>query len=107
MRRDFQSRREHCTGEPRGGAVKGGRSVAPDGSLLCVGCGMCCDGTLYSRVKITADELSVLSDDGFSFFSLDEEEFFRQPCPKVSCGSCTIYRTRPRTCRTYRCALLK
>jgi hypothetical protein len=36
-----------------------------------------------------------------------EKRFFRQPCPRFSCGSCTIYFKRPQVCRRYRCELLK
>lgn len=74
---------------------------------LCVGCGMCCDGTLFARAKTTLDEEPRLLELGFDLEPLNGKRWFVQPCPMASCGSCTIYENRFAICRSYRCALLK
>ena len=31
---------------------------AADGSSICIGCGLCCDGTMFVRGKLTAEAAS-------------------------------------------------
>ena len=77
----------------------------PEGSI-CIGCGFCCDGTLHGRTTVRPnDEAGVRAVD----LAVEQEggkRFFRQPCPRFSCSSCSIYANRPGVCRTYQCALL-
>ncbi len=68
---------------------------------------MCCDGTLFSRVKAAPDEEPGLAEIGFALAEIDGHQWFSQPCPMSNCGSCAIYESRPATCRRYRCDLLK
>ena len=79
----------------------------PGNDSLCVGCGLCCDGTLFSRVNVGSDDQESLARLGFSFFLHEGENCFAQPCLAAANGLCAIYADRPHTCRTYRCALLK
>lgn len=74
------------------------------GSALCQACGLCCDGTLFDTLRLTADEalhppprLPIFDDAG--------RATVRFPCPAHR-GGCTIYDDRPGTCRAYRCNLL-
>jgi Putative zinc- or iron-chelating domain len=80
-----------------------------EASQMCVSCGFCCDGTLFNRVGVPDDgerervrryglEIRPTRGDGYSF---------RQPCTMHVDGACTIYEDRPRTCRTFRCSLLR
>ena len=72
----------------------------------CVGCGLCCDGTLFSRAKVRLGEQKRLSALGFSFFPQGDADWFSQPCVAATEGRCAIYAARPHTCRAYSCALL-
>ena len=81
--------------------------AATENPSICIGCGLCCDGTLhgYTRVSESDEEGAAAID-----LIVDEEDgkrIFRQPCPQFSCGRCKVYSKRPPVCRTYRCALLK
>jgi hypothetical protein len=73
----------------------------------CVGCGLCCDGTMFERVRAEAEEEQRILNSGLS---LDEEKgirYFPLPCPHSVGGRCGIYEGRFTKCRTFRCKLLK
>lgn len=75
---------------------------------ICVGCGICCDGTLHPNARVRpGDEEGVLAAGLEIIVQDDGKQAFPLPCPHVRCGSCSIYAARPNVCRTYRCALLK
>lgn len=75
---------------------------------ICVGCGLCCDGTVLSHLAV-ADE----SDLGAPLRALGVEVLveadppvFALPCPAVEAGVCTVYRLhRPRACSRFECDL--
>lgn len=73
---------------------------------ICVGCGLCCDGTLHAVATVQAHDEAAVKAAGLEISGKVGERVFRQPCPRFSCGSCSVYERRPRVCRTYRCALL-
>lgn len=74
---------------------------------ICVGCGMCCDGTLFSRASVTSndDPVSLVSL-GFITKGDETDRWFIQPCQAFGDGHCQVYDQRPQTCRRFRCALL-
>lgn len=75
---------------------------------LCLGCGICCDGTLFSRVVLKeGDDAVRLRSHGFTIQQRDEESFFSQACHGFSNGCCTVYDDRPRTCRRFSCDLYR
>lgn len=75
---------------------------------ICVGCGMCCDGTLFGRVDVTdADDLDHLRSVGVQLRARGSGTDFEQPCSCSVDGRCTVYDHRPTTCRTYSCLLLQ
>ena len=84
--------------------------IAPldDGSELCVACGICCDGILFSSVTITdpseAERVRALR---IPVHVVDERHFFDQPCSALGDNGCSIYTERPLLCHAYRCLLLK
>jgi hypothetical protein len=80
---------------------------APDDTRPCVGCGMCCDGTLYSRAKVAPGEGPRIEAHGLQLTQAEDRTYFRLPCLHERCGACTIYETRFEVCRTFRCALLR
>lgn len=81
----------------------------PDGSDLCLQCGLCCDGTLFSNVIIEADERDFVESLGLSIEPGPNGESLTmlQPCPAFIDGCCSLYeRGRPNTCDKYSCGLL-
>ena len=74
---------------------------------ICVGCGMCCDGTLFSRAILKPnDKFDRLGELGFEVERNETEIWFHQPCHAFGDGCCTVYTERPLTCRGFRCELL-
>lgn len=82
-------------------------SEADVSSQLCVGCGMCCDGTLYERASVAPGEDETMAATGLELFGDAGNRSFRQPCPHSSCGRCMIYESRFEICRTFECSLLR
>jgi Fe-S-cluster containining protein len=75
---------------------------------ICVGCGMCCDGTMYRTVNVRADDrIEILEAAGLVFSTADDLTSFRQPCSAFGDGCCSVYADRPSGCRSYRCLLLR
>jgi hypothetical protein len=58
---------------------------------LCRSCGLCCDGSLFGRVTLQADEVHL--------------PVLEQPCAAHSSSACSIYAERPRACRAFTCRL--
>ncbi len=73
-------------------------------SELCLGCGICCDGSLFSSGPLEPEEVPVARRLGLVI----EDGDFRQPCARldVSTKRCGVYAERPSACRAYRCELL-
>jgi Fe-S-cluster containining protein len=74
---------------------------------ICIGCGLCCDGTLHGTATVKSDDEQNVIAAGLEIVDDGKRRFFRQPCPHFTCGACSIYADRPKVCRKYRCALLK
>jgi uncharacterized protein len=73
---------------------------------ICLDCGLCCDGTMFSKVDVgEADSVESLAASGVHVLSVDGKSAFRQPCSAFGAGCCSIYENRPAICRGYRCAL--
>jgi hypothetical protein len=74
---------------------------------LCLSCGFCCDGSLFTHVTVADPvEQSVLLDAGFQLDDTTTPPRFRQPCAAHRDGCCQIYDQRPTECRRYRCRVL-
>lgn len=82
-------------------------AAKPDGSSLCLACGMCCDGTLHAHVVVEPNEIARVSALGLKVEAQGDSLGFRQPCPLYRGPQCSIYANHPATCRTYQCKLLK
>jgi Fe-S-cluster containining protein len=78
-----------------------------DASALCLGCGLCCNGVMFSQVRAEQLEAPKLRELGLDLERIGDRLKFRLPCPLHHDGQCGIYSDRPRRCRTFRCALLK
>lgn len=81
--------------------------LAPS-EALCTRCGFCCDGSLFGHVPIGDDEAERLPAPLVAVPREGEKTrlAFLQPCAAFG-ATCTVYGDRPKTCRTYRCELLK
>ena len=75
---------------------------------LCLTCGLCCDGTLFSSVRLKQDDkVAPLKAVDIKFISNEDSNEFKQPCAAHKNCTCTVYRDRPQECRAYKCELLK
>jgi hypothetical protein len=75
-------------------------------SDLCASCGLCCNGALFGEVPILAGEAAAMRRLGLELTHRDDSEWFAQPCAMLCGTRCSIYDSRPRTCRSYRCRVL-
>jgi hypothetical protein len=75
---------------------------------ICVGCGFCCDGTLFIHAVLKPGErTSVPEKIRAQVFNEGEKDYFWLPCSYFS-QKCTIYdNRRADVCGTYRCQLLR
>jgi len=85
-----------------------------DGSMdsspqsLCLSCGLCCDGTLFSSVPLKQDdEITPLKTVGINIVSDSDSNSFKLPCAAHQNRTCIVYANRPLSCKTYKCELLK
>ncbi|MFZ2403633.1 MAG: YkgJ family cysteine cluster protein [Methylobacter sp.] len=77
------------------------------GSELCLACGLCCDGTLFSRVPVNnTDNIPIFQETAVKAISSRGQSSFNQPCPAYVNRGCQIYTDRPKNCRKFRCKLL-
>lgn len=81
--------------------------TSPDAGSICIGCGLCCDGTLHSNTRVKKDDEDSVAAAGLPVVLDEGKRVFRQPCPHFANGRCGIYAQRPPVCRTYKCALLQ
>src|SRR5437899_7968072 len=85
--------------------------LSNSGESLCLECGLCCNGVIFSDVKLQAeDDAFRLRRLGLSVASPSsgvEVGRFRQPCSALDGCRCTIYADRPKYCREFECLVLK
>ncbi|MCY1029906.1 YkgJ family cysteine cluster protein [Corallococcus sp. BB11-1] len=76
-------------------------------STLCLHCGMCCDGTLFTQVPLQPHESGALGQRGLPLTTREDGAVvLPQPCAALNGRCCTAYTERPEACRRYRCQLL-
>lgn len=80
----------------------------PEEQVICVKCGMCCDGTLFLHAHLNFGERGNLPEKiERQSYSKDGKDYFRLPCGYFK-GKCTIYdHKKADVCSAYRCQLLK
>ena len=75
---------------------------------LCPDCGLCCNGVLYSSVRLQSEDnpahLELL---GLALQPEDSGRSFSQPCVMHDGSLCRIYPERPARCRQFRCRVLE
>lgn len=79
-----------------------------DEQMICVKCGMCCDGTLFRFARLNPGERGNLPEriDERSYTE-EGKDYFHLPC-LYFVGKCSIYDSKKAdVCSDYRCQLLK
>lgn len=72
-------------------------------SDLCKSCGLCCDGTLFSKVKARPVNPLIVKE-----LSLDDSlGYFKLPCSCLVNTTCSIYEERPTICQDFFCKQIK
>jgi Fe-S-cluster containining protein len=82
--------------------------LAEEATRLCLSCGLCCQGVLFSHVNLDVHETELT--DRFDlpeYPDPDGQPAFRLPCKCYQEDRCSIYALRPRICRNYQCKLLQ
>jgi hypothetical protein len=75
-------------------------------STLCLACGLCCDGNLFTQVPLRAEEVEPIRHRGLPILERPHGAALRQRCGALDGRRCDIYDDRPAACRSYRCMLL-
>ncbi len=92
---------------PAAGRAADPAAHPPDGSRLCLACGLCCRGALHTNVLLLPEEQGPARELGLRPESYPDHLGFRLPCVHYKERRCAIYPARPAACRRYRCALLE
>lgn len=75
-------------------------------SILCRGCGLCCDGSLFSHVGLEPGEADQLHALGIpTQVRRSGTEVLAQGCCALKGRECQIYAARPASCAAYECVL--
>lgn len=77
-------------------------------STLCLRCGMCCDGTLFTHVSLQPAEAEALQQRALpTVRRADGSPALAQHCAALAGDgrTCTVYADRPASCRRYHCQL--
>lgn len=83
-------------------------SAEQSAQSLCLACGLCCDGTIFSQVTLKPeDDVAPLEANGVHILIDGNARVFKQPCAAHKNCVCTAYADRPHNCRSYQCKLLK
>ena len=73
---------------------------------LCVRCGLCCTGYVFSEVDVEPEAVGRLEAGGLKI-AKDEKGFcFSLPCAAYKGRCCSVYSDRPNICRNFKCKLL-
>ncbi len=75
-------------------------------STLCLHCGLCCDGTLFTHVPLQRTEAAPLRALGLPVKEREDgTQVLPQRCAALDGRHCTAYAARPEGCRRYHCQL--
>lgn len=82
--------------------------ASPEEQDICIDCGLCCDGTLFSQAVLRKSERGNLPPkiEESSVTGTEADYYFNLPCGYFA-GRCSIYESRrPEVCSRYRCQIL-
>jgi uncharacterized protein len=75
---------------------------------LCLGCALCCDGTIFHDVRLRPGEKAgPLKALGLPVRKRGNLTFLAQPCAALDGTRCQAYAVRPRHCRKFDCRLFQ
>jgi hypothetical protein len=76
---------------------------------ICTSCGLCCDGSLFARARLTADDLNEhLAKAEILALHEADKIFFHLPCHHLENRHCNIYHMwRPDICSRFKCKVLR
>ena len=80
--------------------------MARDESALCLACGLCCQGPLFSWAVLQPDELAHAETLPVVMVDREDALGFRLPCACFRDMHCTVYDERFQVCRDFACQLL-
>ena len=78
--------------------------MIPDLGALCQSCGLCCDGTLFTRVPLRESEFAPAAVKAVT--TPTNGRYLPQPCAALEGSRCSCYGERPQACRGFECTLL-
>jgi uncharacterized protein len=84
----------------------GPEAETPDGSRLCLECGICCQGAFHFGARVHDGEHDAVRALGLTITDSAEGPVFPLPCLLHVDNRCTAYADRPSACRSYQCKLL-
>lgn len=76
-------------------------------SQLCMTCGMCCDGNLFSFVALSTAEATALKAEGLAVVDHEGRLKLAQRCGALDGCHCRVYEKRPFVCRRFDCLLAR
>lgn len=85
----------------------GGVEAPTEPGELCRNCGLCCDGTLFNRVRVDTEIVASRLIQIGAKIEQNEVMHLVQPCAAHQHGDCAIYDDRPDVCRSFECGLLR
>jgi uncharacterized protein len=91
-----------------GAVAEDGSGMVDEADSICIGCGLCCDGTVLTHLAVSdeSDLGAPLRALGIELIAAAEPPVFELPCPAVAGGVCTIHHLhRPRACAQFECDL--
>lgn len=75
---------------------------------LCPACGLCCNGVLFADLALQqGDDFQRLKELGLKVRARGKLAKIVQPCACFDGKLCSIYKERPKNCRSFECGLLK
>jgi hypothetical protein len=77
-----------------------------NGSLLCLECGLCCEGVLHTHAVATPLDTRRLRRLGLAVEQFGNHAGFRLPCPLFKDHRCSVYPPRLHACQSYSCEIL-
>lgn len=75
-------------------------------SDLCINCGLCCNGTLFSHAHMREHEIEQVVRLGMKKSTDTVMDCFSLPCPRLEGTVCSCYGDRPLVCGEFMCRLV-
>ena len=80
-----------------------------DAPSICIGCGLCCDGTVVTHLAVSdeSDLGAPLRALGVEIIAAADPPVFELPCPALADGACSVFSLhRPHACAQFECRVM-